>query len=238
MASFWAEKAFTGIVKICSKLCLVPIVQDCNGRYETAPFWHQIISYTVLTLLMLNCIHKFVMTILAIMGVIPVGTIVAVASYIGFQVQMTGVCAGFGFVILPSITCEVINSWNPTISQVASRLGGHSSSEPLTPWNYLSCSLQVLASSSGLILLFLLMSAFTLLFPTLPITLFNSLKTGGLIQDADDAHGYHLGILLIHIICSLIDMGIYAIIIVTMGFSMQFIMSQMGFYNVFVNSLR
>ena len=238
VTSVWAEKAFVAIVNICSKLCLVPMVRGYNRRYETAPFWHKTISCTILTLLVLNCIHKFLTTILAVMGIIPVGTAAAVASYIGYQVQMTGVCGGLGFVILPSLTCEVINSWNPTISQVTSRLGGHSPKNPLTPWANLSCSLQVLATSSGLVLLFLIMSTFPLLFPTLPITWFNSLKIGGLMEDMDDADGDHWGTFLIHIVCTLIDMVISAVTLGKIGFAIQFIISEMGLLKLFVNSLR
>ena len=240
MASVWAQQTFISIVNFCCKLCLVPFAQDYkNGRYETAPLWHKMISYAVLALLVLTCIHKLVMTMMGITGIIPVGPAALIVSYIGYQIQMTATCALLGFVILPSLSCELLNCWIPTLAVLPSRLGRDSTSKELvTPWNDLSCSLQVLASFAGLVLLFLIQSTFSLLFPKLPITLFSSLKIGDLLEDDSDADGDHLGKILIHIICSVVDMGIYAISLVAVGLAIHFIISEVGFLKVFVHKLR
>ena len=228
-ASKWAEKVFSRTSSLCCNLCLVPFVKGHNGCFELAPLWRRIIHYGIVALLLLTCVHKFVMTILAF-TVLPVGTVASTLSYTGFQLQITAMGMGSGFIFFPSLSCELLNSWNHVLSEVASRLG----QSPRTPWTYFSSGFQVLIAVVGCIVAAITMPCLSVLFPTTPIFLFPSLKIAGLIDLTDD----YFSTIVMRIICSPFDFGVYALAITLMCFGCTFIVSEVGLLKAVVNGLR
>ena len=195
-----------------------------------APLWRRVLHYIILILLVLTCVHKLLMVILAF-TIIPVGTEVAVLSYAGFTIQITAMSTGLGFVFFPRLSCELLNCWDHILSETASRLG----QSTRTPWTYASSSFQVLFVGAGLLMAVVVMSASSLLFPTIPTSLFTSLRIAGLIDLPDDNS---VATITARIICFLFDISIYMLVLPMLGFSIQYIVSEIGVLKVVINSLR
>ena len=230
LARYWAQISFNTTSSFCCTFCLAPFTRDgTTGRFEVASFWRRVIHFIITVLLYVTCAHKLVMTVLGL-TVMPVGTIASAISYAGFQLQVTAMSTGMGFLFLPSLSCELLNCWNPILSEAAARLG-----QPLrSPWIYLSCSIQILFVFVGVAISTLVFPAFSLVFIDTPIFLFTSLKTTGLISP----EGHWFSNVLMQTGCYLFDVAIYAACLSSLGFAVQYIVSEVGFLKVFVNELR
>ena len=200
-----------------------------NGRFGVASFWRKAIHSAIMALYAPTCIHKLVMTIL-VFTVMPVGTIASVLSYAGLQLQMSVVCTGIGLLLLPSLSCELLGTWKPTLLEIASRLGRPTR----LPWSHVSCSVQVVFTTVGGILSALAFPLLSLVFPTTPIFLFASLKYAGLCC----LNGHWIGNIIMGIGCFLFDFSVYAAGILVVAFSVQVIVSKVGFLKVFLHELR
>ena len=140
----------------------------------------------------------------------PVGTVASAVTYAGIQMQVTAMSTGIGVVCLPCLSCELLNSWNPMLSEVAARLGQPQRS----PWTYLSCSIQVLFVFAGVAVGTVAFPVFSFVFTDAPVFLFGSLKAAGLVC----LDGDQLTEILIQIGCYLFDVTIYAACLSSLGF--------------------
>ena len=180
LASQWAGKSFKVTSRLCCALCIVPFIRDKDGRFEVASAWRRSINAMIMALLFVTCVQKLVVNVMAL-TIMPVGTTATVPSYAGFHLQMTTMGTAVGFVFLPSLSCELFNSWNPTIWQAGCRLGVTCPS-PLT---YLSSSVQVLSTVGASGVCVFIFPLLQLVFPNVPIYLFPSLKASGLVCITD-----------------------------------------------------
>ena len=225
----WSQKCFQTIAALCGNYCLTPVMMVDDGRFQVAPFCRRILNSMVVLFLAATCLHKLIMTILAF-TVLPVGTMSAVLSYTGFQLQFTSMCTGIGLVFLPFLSCELLNSWNPILRDASARLGQSCRS----PWSYSSSGVQVLSMAGGIVLAFFAFPAFSFIFTSTPIFLFPFLKLEGIIHDEYEWSTQ----LLVYILCYMFDVIVYAAVLILMGSSTQFVVLQIGFLKALVNSLR
>ena len=170
LASQWAQKCFDVTSSLCCTLCLAPLVKAGLGGFRAASFWPRVIHYVIMALLVVTCVHKLGMTVMAF-TLIPFETMNAVLSYAGFHLQMTAMSVGMGFVLMPSLSCESLSSWIPTILQIVTRLGV----AYRTPWTCASCSFQVLAVAATTAIAIAVFPSLSFIFPTAPIFVFPSL---------------------------------------------------------------
>ena len=225
----WGQKCFKFTSSFCHNCCLTPVMMGEDGRFQVASFWRRMMNSVVLGFLAVTCLHKLIMTTLAF-TVLPVGTMSAVLSYTGFQLQFTSMCTGIGLVFLPFLSCELLNSWNPILRDASARLGQSCRS----PWSYSSSGVQVLSMAGGIVLAFFAFPAFSFIFTSTPIFLFPFLKLEGIIHDEYEWSTQ----LLVYILCYMFDVIVYAAVLILMGSSTQFVVLQIGFLKALVNSLR
>ena len=229
LGSRWAQKGFNMTSSLCCGLCLVPFMKSDDGRFRVASLWRRSINAMIMALLFVTCVHKLFATIL-VFTIMPVGTIAAVLSYAGFHLQMTTMCAGIGFLFLPSLSCQVLNSWSPTILQAASRLRLAYKS----PWSYASSSIQVLSTMAAGGVCVSVFPLLSFIFPNVPIFLFPSLKASCLVNVRDA----WLTELAVKLGCWVFDVGIYAACLALVCFTNQFIVSEIGFQKALIDLLR
>ena len=229
LAGQWAQKCFQWTSDLCCTLCLAPFMKADHGIFRIASFRSRVIHSVLITLLTLTCLHKLVVTIMAF-TILPIGTTASVLSYTGFHLQMTAMALGMGLVFGPFLSCELLNSWVPTISQVTTRLRVTYRS----PWTYASSSLQVLAIAAASAVAIAIFPALSFMFPTTPIFLLPSLKAAGLVCSTDD----WIRELAVQLGCYIFDVGIYAASLTLMCFAAEFIVSEVGFLKLLVDLLR
>ena len=230
LASQWAQTCcFDVTSSLCCTLCIVPFIKHDYGQFQVAPVWRRSINAMIMAVLFVTCMHKLVAATIAF-TIKPIGIIASVLSYAGFHLQMTTMSVGTGLVFMPYLSCELLNSWSPTISQSASRL----SLAYRSPRTYVSSSLQVLSTCTGSGVAITVFPALSFVFPTAPIFLYPLLKDFGVRCGRDD----WLTELAVQLSCYVCDVSIYAACLLLMCFTNQLIVSEIGFQKVLLDFLR
>ena len=181
--------------------------------------------------LLVTCLHKLIVTVVYFVGQYDTAA-VAVMSYTGFHLQMTAVCAGIGLIFMPHLSCELLNSWEVVLLEVASRLGRPARS----PWSSFSSCFQVISTTAAAIVATFTFPLQGFVFPTAPVFVFGSLTAFELIElPADEDWVFGVGL---RAVCFLADVSIYGASLALMSFSMVCMLSQIGVLKVLVKELR
>ena len=224
-----AEQCFNLTSTICCILCLTPYLKDNNGRFGVTKSWRRAIHVVIMSLLCITCIHKLAVTMILFVMQHDTTTVM-VLSYGSFHLQFTTMCYALGFILMPSLSCVSLNNWNFMNSEVALRLG----EIPRSPWSSLSASLQVVFITVGLAVAFLIFPLLSFIFPTIPVFAFQSLKVSGLFEFPDD----WLFNTAMQAICYMIDCSVYGSSVSLMGFSSQFVVTEIANLRTLFSDLR
>ena len=120
LATRRAEQYFNLTSSICCILCVTPYLKDDDGRFREATTLRRVIHAVIMSLLCITCIYKLVVTMMLFVMKNDTTTLI-VLSYLGFHLQFTAMCSGLGLILMPSLSCELLNSWNLMASEVAWR---------------------------------------------------------------------------------------------------------------------
>ena len=221
-----AQTCFQLTFALCSKLRLINLVQDPQTKkYKVGAFWRRTVHVLIWTVVGISMARNLWISIEQIRMGFDLTSLVCLG---GFWGQLTGLGLGFGALVQPQKTAELLNTWSASLT--------HSNADgPMTnlAWSSLLVCLQVIVINTGTTLFPLMYPLFGLIWPSIPIFLLPSLQRADFFQGNDLVPRWAWWMLLYPL-----EVATFAATLLPFAFTGHFLLVEIGIVKGFTGKLR